>query len=94
MHQDQVFDMIKDYHYFAPAMLARGDSYARRQTDTALGRWEEPIAVTDRAFVPRGALRMRLGAFLIRLGIWLRDGLAAQPDASTAIATATFRAGG
>ena len=93
-HQGQVLDLIKDYHYFAPAMLALAATQASRQTEASLGRREELIVVTDRAFVPMPAVRMHLGALLIRLGIWLRDGLAAQPDASTAIATATSRAAG
>ena len=92
-HQDYVLDMIKDYHHFAPAMLALGATQASRRAEAALGRWEEPSAVTKGACLPIGAVRMRLGAFLIRLGIQLHDGLAAQPDASTAIATATARAG-
>ena len=51
-HQDQVLDLIKDYHYFAPAMLALSATQAQRRAEASLGRWEEPIAVTNRACLP------------------------------------------
>jgi hypothetical protein len=93
-HQDQVLDLIKDYHYFAPAMLALRATQARHRTEAALGPWEEPIEVTDRATFLMQAVRMRLGALLIRLGLQLRGGLAVQPDATTAIVAAPSHAGG
>jgi hypothetical protein len=93
-HQDQVLDAIKDYHYFAPAMLARSATQAQRRAETAIGRWEEPIEVTDRASVSMQAVRTRLGAHLIRLGILLRDGHVVEPGTPPAIVAATPRAGG
>jgi|1185.fasta_scaffold999375_1 hypothetical protein len=84
-HEDQVLDVIKDYHYFAPAVLALRATQARYRTEAGPGRWEEPIEVADRASLPMQAVRMRMGALLIRLGLQLRGGLAVQPDATTAI---------
>jgi hypothetical protein len=92
-HQDQVLDAIKDYHYFAPAMLARSATHAQRRAESPLGRWEQPIAFAHRPFLPRQALRLRLGTFLIRLGILLRDGHAIEPGTSSAIVGTTSRAG-
>jgi hypothetical protein len=90
-HQDQVLDLIKDYHYFAPAMLALGETQARCRSAAALGRREDPAALTDRSSLHMRVVRNRLSALLIRLGIELQGGYAREPGATTAIGEATSR---
>ncbi len=64
--QDRVWEAIKEYHYFAPAMLSLREPHRRRG-------WEEPTLVPVSVRVPLRAARRRLGAVLLRLGGYLCD---------------------
>jgi len=93
-HQDHVLDVIKEYHYFAPAMmLARSATHVRRQRDAGGDHWEELAEETGRSSVLMQAVRMRLGALLIRFGTHLQRGPTLAPGVSTATVAASDAGG-
>jgi hypothetical protein len=93
-HEDQVLDVIKEYHYFAPAMLTRGDPAARHLSHAALVRGDDLAELMDGPVLPMRAVQMCLGALLIRLGAHLRGGHLGEPDTPPSIVAATSRTGG
>ena len=93
-HQDHVLDVIKEYHYFAPAMmLARSATHVRPQRDAEGDHWEDLAEETGRSCVPMQAVRMRLGALLIRVGTHLQRGPTLAPGVSTATVAASDAGG-
>ena len=73
--------LIKEYHYFAPAMLALREPHVPR-------RWEEPAMATFSVPVLMRAVRRRLGTVLLRFGGHRsREPLVTNPASMAATAT-------
>jgi hypothetical protein len=79
-----MLDAIKEYHYYAPAMLALAERSRR----------PEPTAMMDRTSMPLPAVRPRLSALLKRLGVQFRLGHTPRLGAATAIVGTASRANG
>ena len=85
MHQDQVWDTIKEYRYFAPAKLALDEGRNRFPAESALSR-VRPVTggAIERRLLMEG-VRYRLGQCLLRIGTLLcgapnRSRPRAEPD--------------
>jgi hypothetical protein len=82
-HREQVLDLVVGYRYYAPAMLAMDETYARLRAESTLNR---QLMVADspiRPASPVADLRRQLGAMRRVLGDRLRAGGTDRGKAAT-----------
>lgn len=91
--QDQMVDLILNYGFLAPALIASFERQQQLMQEAALYRIPRSAGGTESPSAPRVSVRHRLGALLVRLGTTLQGAPSITPHVSNTSSPAVSSAG-